>query len=244
MIPGPHDFEPEPEDFNPDPDTLCPNCLTDWVDPASFYGFCPKCTASRPKVQQVSRQERWAPNGWRHANGERIPEVDFTNARLPRLERVIQAGLRSFVAVGSALKAIKERRLYRESGYRSFEAYCRERWGFSDERARQQISAAALVDELASDENPTQVGFLHERHIRELARLPVAEARDVWAGLIAIYPPNLITGNAVKAEVDRLLGELPEQVTKETLCPSCGTWHPLAETRTTRTTTQGAEATG
>lgn len=187
------------EDF----DEICPNCARDLIDPTSDEGFCRRCTS----VRRGTRQERWAPNGWRHANGERIPEVDFSNARLPRLERVIQTGLRSFVAVGSALKAIRDRRLYREAGFSTFENYCRTRWGFGRDYADKQISAAAFTSELASIETPTAVGNLTERHVRELARLPVAEAREVWTELVATYPVSLITGEVVRAEVDRRIGK-------------------------------------
>jgi hypothetical protein len=55
---------------------------------------------------------------------------DFTKAGMTRLENVLHKELvEKPIATGRALKAIRDRRLYREAGYRSFDAYCRDRWG-------------------------------------------------------------------------------------------------------------------
>ena len=54
--------------------------------------------------------------------------------KLARHEQVIERGLATFVEVGEALSEIRDARLYRES-HTTFEAYCRERWGFTDRRA-------------------------------------------------------------------------------------------------------------
>jgi hypothetical protein len=59
VTPGPHDFEPEPEDLNPDPDELCPKCVTDVIDPTSFFGWCRRCTDRRPIALKTARQQRW-----------------------------------------------------------------------------------------------------------------------------------------------------------------------------------------
>lgn len=59
------DFWPDDEDYNPDPDTLCPQCVADVIDPASWYGFCRRCSENHAKNLKSSRQQRWAPQGWR-----------------------------------------------------------------------------------------------------------------------------------------------------------------------------------
>jgi hypothetical protein len=63
---------------------------------------------------------------------------------LAECEAVIEAGLTTFVEVGEALLHIRDNRLYRQ-GHRTFEVYCRERWGFSKVRATQLITAAETV---------------------------------------------------------------------------------------------------
>jgi len=54
----------------------------------------------------------------------------------------LEEGIQRFVEAGEALLAVRDRRLYRES-HRTFEDYCRERWGL--ERANQAIDFAQAV---------------------------------------------------------------------------------------------------
>jgi hypothetical protein len=49
---------------------------------------------------------------------------------LVKAERTIAKGLKSFLAVGMALKEIRDKRLYRQQ-YDTFEEYCIRRWDFS-----------------------------------------------------------------------------------------------------------------
>src|SRR6266540_534193 len=64
--------------------------------------------------------------------------------RLVELEGVIRHGLSTFIEVGNALMEIRDSKLYRAT-HKTFDDYCRERWGFSDSRGRQLISAAKAV---------------------------------------------------------------------------------------------------
>lgn len=50
------------------------------------------------------------------------------SSKLCQLESTIEAGLKTFVEVGSALMEIRDSRLYRQE-FGTFEDYCRERWG-------------------------------------------------------------------------------------------------------------------
>lgn len=58
---------------------------------------------------------------------------------LPELEEAVARG---FMEMAVALKEIKDRQLYREAGYTNFDTYCKERFGFSKQRAYQIIEAA------------------------------------------------------------------------------------------------------
>jgi hypothetical protein len=64
--------------------------------------------------------------------------------RLSELEGVIDRGRLTFIEVGNALQEIRHDRLYR-STHETFEAYCRERWGFQGSRGRQMIAAAKVA---------------------------------------------------------------------------------------------------
>ncbi|MFN8160610.1 MAG: hypothetical protein U0R52_06150 [Solirubrobacterales bacterium] len=88
--------------------------------------------------------------------------------RLGELERVIDRGLRTFVEVGNALREIRDERLYHGS-HTTFEDYCRERWGFSRQRAHQHIEAAEVAGVLSTTVDKPAPET--ERQARELAPL-------------------------------------------------------------------------
>ena len=64
---------------------------------------------------------------------------------LQRAEVTIAKGMRAFVAVGLALKAIRDRRLYRER-YGTFEEYSARRWELSRRRGYELCAAAEVVE--------------------------------------------------------------------------------------------------
>lgn len=69
---------------------------------------------------------------------------------LIELESVIERGLQTYVEVGEALKEISERRLYREQGFDTFEAYCEQRWGFSRKVGYEYMRAAVVAQNVTS----------------------------------------------------------------------------------------------
>lgn len=71
-------------------------------------------------------------------------------ARLAECERAIDKGLHTFIEVGRALMEIRDQRLYR-AGYKSFEAYCAERWGLARTSAYKKIRAQEVARHLADD---------------------------------------------------------------------------------------------
>lgn len=125
-------------------------------------------------------------------------------------EDLIQKGLETFVAVGTALITIRERRLYRVR-FSTFEAYCAERWGF---RARyaQRIMAAAQISKTLANPPGDAANWPHyqpaaESHIRPLVALPPEEQRAAWAEAVFTAPGGVITARHVQAVVDKRLGK-------------------------------------
>jgi hypothetical protein len=98
---------------------------------------------------------------------------------LQQLEAVIESGLRTFVEVGVALMEIRERRLYREQGFTTFEDYCLERWKMSRPRAYQLMEAAYVVGNLSTIVDKPK----NEAQARELAPLSPEQQREVAAGI-------------------------------------------------------------
>lgn len=122
---------------------------------------------------------------------------------LSTYEATIATGLQTFVEVGTALLAIRVERLYRAQ-YETFDTYCRERWGFSDEYARLSINGARVVGNLMA--NPTMVGFLpqSERVVRPLTRLEPDQQREAWKQAVDTAPNGKITAAHVQATVDAM----------------------------------------
>src|SRR4051794_2924000 len=106
-----------------------------------------------------------------------IPRVEVI--RRCELEKIVDAGLKTFVEVGQALAEIQARRLYRNE-FATFEAYCAARWDMSRKRAYDFVAAAKVTAELSQicDTPPTV-----EAHAAAL--LPLRDEperlREAWA---------------------------------------------------------------
>ena len=106
-----------------------------------------------------------------------ITSITTTEAQqLSAMERVIESGLQTFAEVGNALLAIRDARLYRAT-HGTFEAYCRERWGFARRTAYQYIEAAQVVENVR---HGAQTEPATERQARPLAKLEPDEQPKAW----------------------------------------------------------------
>ena len=98
---------------------------------------------------------------------------------LQRAESTIATGMKAFVAVGMALKEIRDRRLYRER-HGTFEEYCARRWDMSRPRGYELCAAAEVVEDLSAN---ADIRLLpeNEAQTRPLTRLkdPV-QWRRAW----------------------------------------------------------------
>jgi len=141
--------------------------------------------------------------------------------RFAELESVIAGGLQTFVEVGAALLEIRDIRLYRAS-HRTFEAYCRERWGMSRTHANRTIRAAEVAGVLA----PIGVTPTNEAQARELSPLLAdkAELAVTWQDLQA---ESDLTGRRIRQAVKdrRPASELVDvrefAPDAEGVCPTC-----------------------
>lgn len=124
---------------------------------------------------------------------------ELIRKELARCEAVIERGLESFVEVGTALLRIRDEKLYRES-HKTFEVYCKERWGMSRSYAHRQIDAAGIAGLLPIGDVP------NEAVARELAPLKAApqELTEVWEDLQEKHGDKL-TAEKVRTAVDERL---------------------------------------
>lgn len=122
---------------------------------------------------------------------------------LAECEAVIERGLATFTEVGEALLRIRDGRLYRET-HKTFEAYCRERWGMSKTHANRQIEAAEVGAAL------TPIGVVPSEAIaRELAPLKdePEEMAGAWREAQDRAPNGAPTAAVVRQVVqDRAIG--------------------------------------
>lgn len=127
--------------------------------------------------------------------------------RLIANERVIERGLESFYAVGMALADIRESRLYRQT-HRTFEDYCRDRWGFSSSQARHTITAASVL--------PNIDGFRHlpgnTMQAELLSRVPADQQREAWQRVVETAPNGKVTGAHVAQVVNEIRNPTPMAV--------------------------------
>jgi hypothetical protein len=97
--------------------------------------------------------------------------------QLRRLEKVIDRSRRRFYETGSALKKIRDEKLYKVALFDSFESYVKHRWEMGKSQAYRLIEASRVVENLSpfGDALPA-----NEAQARVLARLPPSEQKKVW----------------------------------------------------------------
>ena len=127
-------------------------------------------------------------------------QLDVTErARLEELESIVEKGLQTFYEVGKALDEIREQKLYRES-HKTFDAYCREKWGIAKQTANRFIAAAQVI------ENLTPMGVkipANERQVRPLTGLSPELQLEIWQEALESSPNGIPTGAAVQRLVEQ-----------------------------------------
>ncbi|MDO8615889.1 MAG: hypothetical protein Q7T33_09175 [Dehalococcoidia bacterium] len=96
---------------------------------------------------------------------------------LTGLERTVEQGRAVFVAVGAALTAIRDRRLYRET-HPTWEAYLRDRWDMSRQYAHDMIAATQVVEDVSAI---ADIVPQSESVARPLARLTTEDRQAAWS---------------------------------------------------------------
>ena len=107
-----------------------------------------------------------------------IVEESEVAEELAHAEAKIERATRNaFYEVGTELRHIRDRRLYKER-YGTFEQYCEERWEWTFRRAYQLIDAADLMEQIYKK---FQVLPAREAHVAALAKLESPDHRaEVW----------------------------------------------------------------
>lgn len=125
-------------------------------------------------------------------------------------EAIIERGLTSFVEVGQALTRIRDGRQYRET-HATFEAYCRERWDFTPQRAGQMIGAAAVAETLETNVSiplPATEGVARE--LKPLAKKPEKMAA-AWQETVERHGPKPTAEQTRAIVQERMPPKRPKQ---------------------------------
>ena len=122
---------------------------------------------------------------------------------LLRLERQVE---KAFYLAGKALAEIRERRLYR-STHKTFEQYCRDRFGYTRAAASYKIAAAAVVDNLLTNglqNSGIALMPASERQLRPLVGLSPSLQSEIWQEAVKTAGGKIPSGRLVKDIVQRI----------------------------------------
>ena len=139
-----------------------------------------------PGGDSVALEGRWS------VDERAVALAPAEQVELAALEATIEQNLAAFVAVGTALLTIRDKRLYRRD-YHTFEAYCGERWGLKRQRAYELMEAAGVVTVVSeiSDTAPARLRLaeLFGISVEQIALGPAepaperpAQRRRSWSG--------------------------------------------------------------
>ena len=149
---------------------------------------------------------------------EQLTLIDYQQMDLGELEAVVDKGLTSFIDTGMALKAIREGKKYKQSGYSTFEIYIKERWGISRPYAYFMIDSGYIADSLSTMVDKDIQMPTAERQVRPLLKLgnannPTPEKwAEAWKGAVEIADGKTPTAKEVEFVVKEMLWTEPPPI--------------------------------
>lgn len=125
------------------------------------------------------------------------------------LERRVK---RAFFEAGKALAQLRDRRLYR-STHKTFEEYCKDRFGYTRIAASYKIAAATVMDNLLTNglqnsetsQESLQIFPTNERQVRPLVMLEPQAQREAWQRAVEEAGGKVPSGRIVKDVVQRII---------------------------------------
>ncbi len=145
----------------------------------------------------------------------KAPALQPQISQLDQLEMEIYEGLELMEAgrarVWQAAAKIQAEQLYKDAGFKSFEDYCRIRWGWKRSNAWEIAKAGKVTNQLseagiAPEKLPSAVA-----HIRPLLKLEPERIPDVWQDLVESAEHEITTSTVETAVNQRFLSS--EEVT-------------------------------
>lgn len=139
--------------------------------------------------------------------------------RLTKLEKAFESSIRrsaemQLEAYGS-LKTIRDEKLYKQDGYKSFEAYTQERWNMKANYAHKCITACEVFSKVCTTVHsfdPKRVAS--ERQLRELAHVPDENFEKVLETASELSDKEIIPSEVLKQAREKVIGK-PKAVPKK-----------------------------
>ncbi|BAY41268.1 hypothetical protein NIES2111_56640 (plasmid) [Nostoc sp. NIES-2111] len=189
-------------------------------------------TSNKPKPALKPAQEPENPSAATvDIEAVEIPEMTEEEQRdRLHLERKVES---AFVEAGKALTQLRDRRLYR-STHKTFEEYCRDRFGFTRMAAALKIASVKVMENLSTNglqksdgskskkmsTNGLQILPTNERQIRPLTKLEPEKQREVWIKAVEEAGGKTPSGRIVQDVVDRIRDGLRPAVGDRTSVPN------------------------
>ncbi|MBD2452348.1 hypothetical protein H6G76_35660 [Nostoc sp. FACHB-152] len=165
---------------------------------------------------------------------QEVPELSQEEQRdRARLEEKVET---AFYEAGCALRELRDRRLYR-STHKTFEEYCKERFGFERRHPYRLIEAAGVVDNLKKmcpiwtqknvvsktvtvETVGTSVLPTSEGQVRPLTTLEPQEQQKAWQQAVEAVGGKVPSGRVVKDVVDKIRErtKIPNPYRKGEIC--------------------------
>ncbi|QFS49604.1 hypothetical protein [Nostoc sphaeroides] len=128
------------------------------------------------------------------------------------LERKVE---RAFFEAGKALMELRDRRLYR-STHKTFEDYCRDRFGHSRQKSNYLIAAADVYENLTTiccqnfgiddlTTNSSQILPTSEGQVRPMTKLEPQEQWEVWQTAVEVAGGKVPSGRVVKDVIEQIM---------------------------------------
>jgi hypothetical protein len=135
-------------------------------------------------------------------------EVNFTpeeKADFKRFNKIVEKGVKAFWEVGEALGEIKEAKLWKAGGYKSWDEYVRAVGGMSRGHAHRLLEATEFVNFLKTSPRGDVLPAM-EAQVRPILSLPDNEQRaEAWSTAIKASEGQQPTGPQVRKVVFEIL---------------------------------------
>ncbi|MBN3957434.1 hypothetical protein [Nostoc sp. NMS8] len=152
-----------------------------------------------------------------------LATIDVTAVEIPELTEQEQSDRlhlerkveRAFFEAGKALSQLRDRRLYR-STHKTFEDYCRDRFGHSRQKSNYLIAASDVYENLTTiccqnsgiddlTTNSSQILPTSEGQVRPMTKLEPQEQWEVWQTAVEVAGGKVPSGRVVKDVIERIM---------------------------------------